>query len=103
VEKDRTREKYIRNPDADVTLWRVSASRLRSFTHREYARLQTFPDDWVFEGSNKRDVQLQIGNAVPVRFAEVIARTVWRSLDALDRDEPFNAGRRSLRAQLLLL
>ena len=82
VEKNRTTDKFIRNPDSEVTLWRVSASRLRSFTHREYARLQTFPDDWVFLGNNKRDVHLQIGNAVPVKFAKAIALAVVKLLNA---------------------
>lgn len=72
--KDRVNGKFIRNPDSTVTLWRISASRLRSFTDREYARLQTFPDTWVFHGGNKRHIHKQIGNAVPVQFAYRIAR-----------------------------
>lgn len=83
-EKDRANGVHIRNPDATITLWRISASRLRAFTHREYARLQTFPDDWVFIGRNKRDVHLQVGNAVPVNFARRIAKNIRRSLEALD-------------------
>lgn len=89
VEKDRVTGKHIRNPDATVTLWRIQASRLRSFTHREYARLQTFPDDWEFVGGNKRDVHLQVGNAVPVNFAEQVARNVLGGLSALDRGATF--------------
>ena len=87
--KDRLKGKFVRNVKADVTLWRVMASRLRSFSHREYARLQTFPDDWVFVGSNKRDIHLQIGNAVPVRFAEHLARNIRFALECLDRGLPF--------------
>lgn len=45
----------------------------RPITHREAARLQTFPDDFVFEGS-KIDVAKQIGNAVPVKLAECVAK-----------------------------
>ena len=74
MEKDRLNGKYIRNPDSIVTLWRISASRLRSFTDREYARLQTFPDTWVFHGGNKRHIHKQIGNAVPVQFAFHVAQ-----------------------------
>ncbi|WP_309236610.1 DNA (cytosine-5-)-methyltransferase [Microcoleus sp. FACHB-672] len=88
-QKDRLNGKFVRNPEADVTLWRVSASRLRSFTHREYARLQTFPDDWVFVGGNKRDIHLQIGNAVPVRFAQQIARNIRIALESLDQNLAF--------------
>lgn len=84
VEKDRSSGTYIRNPDATVRLWRITASRLRAFTHREYARLQTFPDDWEFVGHNKRDVHLQIGNAVPVEFARRLAGSVRIALQRAD-------------------
>jgi DNA (cytosine-5)-methyltransferase 1 len=47
----------------------------RPITHREAARLQTFPDDFVFEGS-KTEVARQIGNAVPPGLAEAVARAV---------------------------
>ncbi len=89
--KDRINGKHIRNPDATITLWRVSASHLRAFTHREYARLQTFPDNWTFLGSNKRDVHKQIGNAVPVSMAQAIAENVRRALQAQDEERSFIA------------
>ncbi|WP_424950769.1 DNA cytosine methyltransferase [Deinococcus sp.] len=89
VSKDRQTEKFIRNPEATVTLWRISASRLRTFTHREYARLQTFPDDWEFLGRNKRDIHQQIGNAVPVEFARRVAHNVRDGLQALDSKQAF--------------
>lgn len=47
----------------------------RPFTIRESARIQTFPDDWVFSGGMMSQYR-QIGNAVPVLFAEAIARHV---------------------------
>lgn len=84
VTKDRSVEKFIRDPSADVTLWRIQAARMRTFTAREYARLQTFPDDWTFAGSNKREYQLQIGNAVPVAFAKRVAESVRGALEAQD-------------------
>jgi len=59
--------------DTNLKLWRIRASRLRCFTDREYARLQTFPDTWVFHGDNKRHIHKQIGNAVAVQFALRIA------------------------------
>ncbi len=43
----------------------------RPFTVREYARLQTFPDDWSFSGSISQQYK-QIGNAVPVNLAKEI-------------------------------
>jgi len=41
----------------------------RPFTVREYARIQSFPDDWEFCGGMGEKYK-QIGNAVPVKFAE---------------------------------
>ena len=82
--KDREGAMYVRNPESEAKLWRIKASKLRPFTAREYARLQTFPDDWIFYGNNKRELQLQIGNAVPVVFAEKIALKVREALEFLD-------------------
>jgi len=47
----------------------------RPFTVREYARIQTFPDDWEFAGSMSRQYK-QIGNAVPVNLAKEIGLSV---------------------------
>ena len=47
----------------------------RSITAREAARLQTFPDDFVFKGS-RSDVFKMIGNAVPPKFGAIIASNV---------------------------
>lgn len=47
----------------------------RALTLREAAALQTFPDDYVFEGS-LRSIALQIGNAVPVRLARTLGQQV---------------------------
>jgi DNA (cytosine-5)-methyltransferase 1 len=44
----------------------------RVISAREMARLQTFPDSFIFEGSMKK-AMWQIGNAVPPRLAECIA------------------------------
>lgn len=94
IDKDRCNGMFIRNPEATARLWRISAKRIRAFTAREYARIQTFPDDWVFSGSNKRELQLQIGNAVPVIFAKKIALKVRQALEAADgkRKIAFEAG-----------
>src|SRR5439155_13273450 len=51
----------------------------RPITHREAARLQTFPDDFTFEGS-KIEVARQIGNAVPPTLAEAVAKAVRQLL-----------------------
>ncbi|GII52794.1 cytosine-specific methyltransferase [Planotetraspora thailandica] len=49
----------------------------RPITHREAARIQSFPDDFVFEGS-KIEVARQIGNAVPPNLAKALAEFVYR-------------------------
>jgi DNA (cytosine-5)-methyltransferase 1 len=51
----------------------------RSLTPREAARIQTFPDRFVFPGERRRQCIL-VGNAVPPRLAEVVARTVRAEL-----------------------
>lgn len=52
---------------------------VRYFTVRESARLQTFPDEYEFRGSWSQTMR-QLGNAVPVKLAEVVARSVAASL-----------------------
>ena len=49
----------------------------RPLTVREYARIQTFPDYWRFEGS-MGDKYKQIGNAVPVNLAWAVGRSLIR-------------------------
>jgi DNA (cytosine-5)-methyltransferase 1 len=51
----------------------------RPITHREAARLQTFPDDFIFKGS-KSDVAKQIGNAVPAMLAYKIGDILYSIL-----------------------
>lgn len=55
-------------------------SRLRRITIKEAARIQTFPDNYIFCGS-KGKVYTQIGNAVPCKLAEAIAKAVIAYLE----------------------
>lgn len=68
-------------PGGENMLARVDGS-VRYFTAREAARLQTFPDDYTFRGAWSETMR-QLGNAVPVRLAETVARSVNQTLLAL--------------------
>jgi len=59
----------------------------RPLTVREYARIQTFPDDWVFCGSIMSQYK-QIGNAVPVNLAEALGRSIVALLNAIETADP---------------
>ncbi len=64
-------ENMLRRPDGSV----------RYFTVRESARIQTFPDRFIFEGTWGETMR-QLGNAVPVRLASVVAGSVCDHLRA---------------------
>jgi DNA (cytosine-5)-methyltransferase 1 len=70
---------------------RLPGGEVRYFTVRESARIQTFPDKFLFRGSWTETMR-QLGNAVPVQLSEVIASDIRRHLAAL-------AGRSSSRCE----
>lgn len=55
----------------------------RALTNRERARLQTFPDDYVFLGS-KESVRKQIGMAVPCKGAKIIFEAILKSFAGIE-------------------
>ena len=59
----------------------------RPLSVREYARIQTFPDDWQFYGS-MADKYKQIGNAVPVKLAWAIGRSLIRLFNNIQQIMP---------------
>ena len=52
----------------------------RPFTVREYARIQTFPDDWQFSGPMAQQYK-QIGNAVPVNLGREVGYSIIKFLN----------------------
>lgn len=66
-------ENMVRLPDGSV----------RYFSVRECARLQTFPDDWVLEGS-WTEAMRQLGNAVPVGMVQVVAKELHTMVKRAD-------------------
>jgi len=67
-------------PGGENMLLRSDGS-VRYFSVRESARLQTFPDDFVFHGSWTETMR-QLGNAVPVELAMIVANSVRSQLEA---------------------
>ena len=51
----------------------------RGLSPREAARIQTFPDDFILKGA-QNSWYAQVGNAGPVKFAEVIGRSIMKFL-----------------------
>lgn len=66
---------------------RLDDGSVRYFTVRECARLQTFPDDWAFDGSWCGCMK-QIGNAVPVTLGQVVAAPLAAALRATESNPP---------------
>ena len=58
----------------------IHPSNTRRMTVREYARIQTFPDDFIFKGSISSKYR-QIGNAVPPKFSHILSNIIL-SLDS---------------------
>lgn len=61
---------------------RCHPSETRPLTIREYARIQSFPDSWEFQGSIAQQYK-QIGNAVPVELAKSIGMALNNLLEKI--------------------
>lgn len=70
---------------------RYPNGRVRYFTVRESARIQTFPDNYVFPGSWTENMR-QLGNAVPVKLAEVVAASIAAKIRPLANSQACAAG-----------
>lgn len=65
---------------------RCHPAETRPLNIREYARIQTFPDEWSFSGSLSSQYK-QIGNAVPVNLAYAVGRSLVRLLNNIEQEE----------------
>lgn len=90
IEKDITYEQSLRitnwdRPSDTITATgpEIHINKKRRLSVRECAILQTFPDDFIFEGSLSR-MYTQIGNAVPVLLAEKIAKEIKKCLNNIN-------------------
>lgn len=55
----------------------IASGSVHELTTKERALIQTFPDNWIWEGT-KTDMEQMIGNAVPVELSRYIARNVLK-------------------------
>jgi DNA (cytosine-5)-methyltransferase 1 len=71
---------------------RYPNGRVRYFSVRESARIQTFPDNYIFPGSWTESMR-QLGNAVPVKLAEAIATSIAAKIHAFAKSQTCATGR----------
>jgi DNA (cytosine-5)-methyltransferase 1 len=70
---------------------------VRYLTIREAARIQTFPDEYFFPGAWTESMR-QLGNAVPVKLSEIVARSILDHLSRHHAKTGKDAGRGHLKA-----
>lgn len=62
----------------------IHPTELRTLSVREAARIQSFPDDFVFVG-NQQQTYVQVGNAVPVLLAKAMGESIKKYLDMYNK------------------
>lgn len=79
---DRNKPAYTVIASGGGGTWTYHYEEPRSLTNRERARLQSFPDDLIFKGSNT-EIRRQIGNAVPAVGIYPFAERIQNVLDGI--------------------
>ena len=64
-----------------IPQFKEAPKRLRRITIKEAAKIQSFPDEYIFCG-NRDSIYTQIGNAVPCKMAEAVAKAVIEYLES---------------------
>lgn len=84
--KDRLKRLVLKNPSWTILAhigmdgyMYIHPTEIRTLSVREAARIQSFPDDFVFFG-NQQQTYMQVGNAVPVLMAKRIAEEVFKGI-----------------------
>ena len=94
LSRERPSPALTTQPDGKATTL-CHPTELRPLTVGEYARIQQFPDDWVFEGSVRKKYK-QVGNAVPIGLGTAIGYALIKAArshvckDRLGRFETLN-------------
>lgn len=70
-------------------------SKIRPLSVDEYARVQGFPDEWLFDGAMNQKYK-QIGNAVPVALGGAVGAAVLKHLQAAPQDAFVRSSREDL-------
>ncbi len=86
---DRKKPAYTVLASGGGGTWTYHYEEPRALTNRERARLQTFPDDLIFNGSNT-EVRRQIGNAVPAVGIYPFAKEIERILKVSQAKEHYS-------------
>jgi DNA (cytosine-5)-methyltransferase 1 len=75
----------------ETDLWKFKSEDpvFRRLSVREAARIQTFPDDFIFYYKKVANGYKMVGNAVPVKLSEILARKIKADLQILQIDSPF--------------
>lgn len=68
--------------EKDKWVFKETNPKYRRLSVRECARIQTFPDNFIFYYRNIADGYKMIGNAVPVKLAEAIARKIKEDMES---------------------
>lgn len=79
---DRNKPAYTVIASGGGGTWTYHYEEPRAITNRERARLQSFPDDFIFKGSNT-EIRRQIGNAVPAVGIYPFAKRIQNVLDGI--------------------
>ena len=75
----------MRKVEEDKWIFDSDKPKYRRLSIREAARIQTFPDSFVFYYKNVSDGYKMVGNAVPVKLAEALANKIKKDLENLQK------------------
>ena len=73
----------------------------RRLSVRECARIQTFPDDFIFHYKNIAAGYKMIGNAVPVNIAHELAKVIYKDLESINIVDKISEAKQKERIELL--
>lgn len=79
-----------------------SSQAYRRLSVRECARIQTFPDDFIFHYTNLSAGYKMIGNAVPINFSDALAQAIYTDIFDRQKNQQLNQEQKSNQPNLSL-